>query len=53
MIISIPFVKSIMKVGSVKKKSDKLVNDTLKKQLSLEEHLSAYDDAVNNYLGLN
>ena len=42
-----------MKVGSVKKKSDKLVNDTFKKQLSLEEHLSAYDDAVNNYLGLN
>lgn len=48
-----PVTKSIMKVGSVKKKSDKLVNDTFKKQLSLEEHLSAYDDAVNNYLGLN
>lgn len=47
-----PVSKAAVKAGA-KRKPAKKIGDSVKKQMNLEEHLAAYDQAVNSYLGLD
>ncbi len=47
-----PISRAALKEGA-KKKPPKKIGDAAKKQMSLEEHLAAYDQMVNSYLGLD
>lgn len=48
-----PPVSSVVVKAGAKKKPAKKIKDVDKKQMSLEQHLAAYDQAVNSYLGLD
>lgn len=47
-----PVAKAAIKAGA-KKKPAKKITESAKKQLDLEQHLAAYDQAVSSYLGLD
>jgi hypothetical protein len=48
-----PVSRAAVKAGAKKKVVGKKINDLVKKQMNLEEHLAAYDSVVNTYLGLD
>jgi hypothetical protein len=47
-----PISRVALKEGA-KRKPSKKINDAAKKQMTLEEHLAAYDKVVNSYLGID
>lgn len=51
-VLQYPPVSSVVVKAGAKKRPAKKIKDSDKQQMSLEQHLAMYDQAINSYLGL-